>query len=135
MMESDVEAIVVKLIEGHMKVDHYPLSHDEISALIKSGEKRAKVVERVVEMLEGKPVLGPSGHIIDREDGLFKTVQKNNALLVEIDRRTNGGITVTQKIQPNLSKRQKGYIWGFAGTVLASIIMSMTTLIALVAGG
>lgn len=135
MMSEDLEQLVRKMIASHVKDDHYPISHEEISRLIREGERHNQIVEKVVEMIEGKPIIGPSGHVIGREDGLMHTVQKSNAMLVEIDRRTNGGVTVTQKIKPELTNKQKGYVWGFAGTVVASLVTSTTAIIVLLVGG
>jgi hypothetical protein len=115
-LEEAITVIVNEAVQKHKDKDHYPLTHDDITQMITEFVEDRKVSKRVVEMLEGKPIRGLSGHIIAREDGLMQTAQKTNAMVMEIDRRTNGGITVTQKIQ--WTPKAKVAAWAAFGAFL-----------------
>ena len=127
MLEESIKDTVVKMFETHVAENHYPISNSEVDRLIAEGKEYQIVVKRVVEMLEGKPVVGPSGNVIAREDGLMQTAQKSNAMLVEIDRRTNGGVTVTQKI--NWTPKTKIAAWTAFGVFITQTLATLAILL------
>ena len=117
-----VDAIdVPSAIEEHMATAHI-LSSDEINNLIEQHRDHSTVIEKVVTALDGEPELDFLGNVVGHQPGLMDIVKANRGMLELIDQRTNGGVTVTTKVNPNWIRNQKIAAAGVMTTLVFSAL-------------
>ena len=125
-MSTETQGLIDEAICRHKAKDHYPISHDDIDAILEERTETHGLVDRMADMIEGTPVVDLHGNVTGREPGIKQMVE-------EIYERTNGGVNVTQKIV--WSPKHKVAAWGVASMFVVGAMSSLVTLIAIFAGG
>ena len=129
LLETEIKELCSNSIVNHVANDHHPISNEEVDRILVERLENRKIVSRVVEMLEGKPVVDLQGNVIAHEDGVQQLTKKNYETLIEIEKRTNGGVTVLQKFKPEWSRSQKIAAWTGLGMFVTQFVAVMISVL------
>jgi len=130
-IEAEIRELCSNSIAEHASTGHHPISNEEVDRILAERVENRKIVGRMIDMLEGKPVTDLAGRVVGHERGLRETADESYSMLQKIEDRTNGGVTITQRIKPDWTRNQKIAAWSVGTTFTVGAVAQVVTLIAL----
>jgi hypothetical protein len=103
-------------LNQHIK-EYHAFKAEELLVMVDEHNEMVGSVERIVNLLEGEPVLDLQDHIIGRTGGMAMKQNEMSSTLTTIYERTNGGVSVTTVVKPDWTRNQKIGIAGLSITV------------------
>ena len=104
-------------IVEHLERHHIDLTPAEAEAKVLEHDGMVKSMDRIVVLLEGEPVYDLSNTLIDRKGGMIAKQSSMSDTIDTIYARTNGGVKVTNVVNPAWTRNQKIGIGGLAVTI------------------
>lgn len=116
--DDDIREYVRDSLIEHTELHHIGLTAAEATQKVEEHDEMVSSVERIIDLLEGKPVLDLGHNVVARSGGM---ISKQTTMADHIDTiydRTNGGVKVTNIVNPAWTRNQKIGIAGLAITVV-----------------
>lgn len=105
-LRADIKNSLASHIDEHLE-EYHAFKAPELLVMVDEHNEMVGSVDRIVNLLEGEPQMDLSGNIVKRTGGM---IRKQTSMAENIDTiydRTNGGVTVTQRLNPQWSRGQK----------------------------
>ena len=106
-LEANLRSMLDTAFRSHIGKLHIDLSKKEAEDKVREHDEMVASMERIVDLLEGEPVLDLQENVIGRKGGMAAKQATMATNISTIYERTNGGVKVTNRISPEWTRNQK----------------------------
>ena len=122
---TEVREMILTAVREHVQGHHAGLTKEQIQERLDMQMRHDEAIPKILDALDGTDIVDENGFVVGREPGIVELTKNNAKVLDVLDHRTNGGVTITYKPEPE--KRRIWFDWT-TGERIAAVSVGVVVL-------